>query len=206
MRMARPRRIQFEGAYYHIFNRGVEKRSIVADEKDRRTFLAFLGETVPEFQLRLFAYCLMENHYHLFLQTQKANLQKAIQSLQSRYAQYVNFRYDRVGPLFQGRYNSRLVNADQYALVLTRYIHRNPLEAGLVQKLDDYLWSSYLSYSGKLPVWNWLDASWLLQQFGSETDRAQQNFIQFHEQIPTHSESSVLAHAIDLTGVRPSRV
>ncbi|MBI3333091.1 MAG: transposase [Candidatus Omnitrophica bacterium] len=204
--MGRPRRIQFEGAFYHIYNRGVEKRPIFMEERDRKMFLQFLADAVSEFQLRLIAYCLMENHYHLFLQTLKANLQTAMKNLQGKYAQYVNFRYERVGPLFQGRYNSRLVNADQYALALTRYIHRNPLEAGSVQKLDDYPWSSYPSYSGKMPIWNWLDASWLLGQFGSETNRAQQNFIQFHEQVPTHSESSVLAHASDLTGVRPSRV
>lgn len=204
--MARPHRIQLEGAYYHIFNRGVEKRHIFSDEKDRRTFLSFLGEAVPQFHLRLFSYCLMENHYHLFLQTQRANLQEAMKSIQSKYAQYVNFRYERVGPLFQGRYNSRLVDVEQYALALARYIHKNPLEAGLVQKLDDYPWSSYPSYSGKLPVWSWLDSSWLLGQFGPNVDNARQNFIQFHDQIPTHSESSVLAHAPDLTGVRPSRV
>ena len=206
MRMARPRRIQFEGAFYHVFNRGVEKRPIVIDEKDRRTFLTFLGNAVPEFKLRLFTYCLMENHYHLFLQTQRANLQEAMKSIQSHYAQYVNFRYERVGPLFQGRYNRRLVDAEHYALALARYIHRNPLEAGLVQRLEEYAWSSYPSYSGKLPTWSWLDTAWLLGQFGPDTVQARQRFIQFHDQTPTHAELSVLAHTADLTRVRPLRV
>ncbi len=204
--MARPRRILFAGAFYHVYNRGVEKRPIFCDEKDRRTFLAFLGKTVQQFHLRLFVYCLMENHYHLFLQTPRANLQDAMKAIQGRYAQYMNFRYDRVGPLFQGRYNSRLVNADHYALALARYIHRNPLEAGLVQHLEDYPWSSYPSYSGKLPIWSWLDTDWLLEQFDSNPDGALKNFLRFHEQSPSPSETTVLARATDLAGVRPFRV
>ncbi len=204
--MARPKRIQFEGAFYHVYNRGVEKRPIFIDEKDRRTFLGFLGKAVPAFQLRLFAYCLMENHYHLFLQTPRANLQQTMKALQGQYAQYVNFRYNRVGPLFQGRYSSRLVNVEQYALGLARYIHRNPLDAGLVQHLEDYPWSSYCSYSGKFPTWGWLDTGWLLGQFGRDPDRARQDFLRFHERSPSASEATVLISARDLTGVRPSGV
>jgi len=198
--MGRPRRIQFEGAFYHIYNRGVEKRPIFIEERDHKAFLQFLAEAVPEFHLRLIAYCLMENHYHLFLQTLKANLQSAMKYIQGRYAQYVNFRYDRVGPLFQGRYNSRLVNAEQYALILTRYIHRNPIEAGLVQKPEDYPWSSYPSYTGKLPCWSWLDTEWLLRQFDNNPPLARQRFIEFQEQTPPPLETQALSSNSNLTG------
>ena len=198
--MGRPRRIQFEGAFYHIYNRGVEKRPIFMEERDRKAFLQFLADAVAVFHLRLIAYCLMENHYHLFLQTLKANLQSAMQTLQGKYSQYINFRYDRVGPLFQGRYNSRLVHAEQYALILTRYIHRNPLEAGLVQQMADYPWSSYPCYTGKLPRWNWLDTEWVLRQFDNEPLTARRLFIEFQEQKPPLTESLVLANSNNLTG------
>lgn len=197
--MGRARRIQFEGAFYHIYNRGVEKRLIFMEERDRKAFLQFLADAVSEFQLRLIAYCLMENHYHLFLQTLKANLQLAMKSLQGKYAQYVNFRYDRIGPLFQGRYNSRLVHVEQYALILARYIHRNPFEAGLVQQLSDYPWSSYPCYTGKLPSWSWLNTGWLLQQFDNDPPLARQRFIEFHEQTPPPTEALVLASNNHLT-------
>jgi len=200
--MGRPPRIQFEGAFYHVYNRGVEKRAIFMDERDYRTFLHLLAEVVSEFQIRLIAYCLMKNHYHLFLQTLKANLQVAMKALQGEYAQYVNTRYSRVGPLFQGRYNSRLVAVDLYSFALARYIHRNPLEAELVEQITDYPWSSYPCYVGKLPRWSWLDTDWLLGQFDADPEIARQRFLQFHNETPPAAESQVLSSTGLLTSTR----
>ena len=186
--MPRSPRIQFEGAYYHVFNRGVAKQAITFDERDCRTFMQLLGETVTKFQLRLFAYCLMKNHYHLFLQTLLPNLELALQRLQGEYVRYVNFRHERVGSLFQGRYKSRLVEADAYALTLIRYIHQNPVEAGIVSNPEDYPWSSYPCYVQKLPRWPWLDTEWTFQQLDSKEDRAVVLFQALHEKTASEPE------------------
>ncbi len=180
--MGRPRRIQFEGAFYHIYNRGVDKAKIVWDERDRRTFLQLVSNTVINFRLRLFAYCLMTNHYHLFFQIQERNLDRAIQYLQGQYGRYIHERHERVGPLFQGRYQSRLVETDPYSLVLVRYIHQNPVEAGMVQRVDDYPWSSYPCYTGLFPKWKWLETEWILSQFDEDTAIAEGMFRKFHQE------------------------
>ncbi len=190
--MSRPPRVQFPGPYYHVFNRGVEKRSIVLDERDRKTFLQLLGEAVQQFQIQLYAYCLMDNHFHLFLQISLPNLDRAMQSFQSQYAHYFNLRYQRSGVLFQSRYKSPVVQTDSYSLVLTRYIHRNPLEAGLVKKAEDYPWSSYPCYLGVLPVWPWLNAQWLLSQFHENLEISRQFFRIFHQIIPPREESDYI--------------
>ena len=111
----------------------------------------------------------------------KPNLNEAMHHLQGQYAQYINRRHDRVGYLFQDRYKSPLVNEEQYALALTRYIHRNPLEANLVKNLEDYPWSSYPSYIGTLPAWKWLETHWLLHQFHENQETAVHLFRFFHQ-------------------------
>jgi len=203
----RARRILFPGAFYHVYNRGVEKRPIFYDDRDRRTFLQLLADTVLEFGIRLFAHCLMDNHFHLFLQTPQGNLDRAMQSLLSQYVHHVNLTHQRVGPLFQGRYKARMVDADSYATSLARYIHKNPLEAGLVERLEDYPWSSYSCYVGKLPLWKWLDAEWLLRKFHSDLEVAKVMFIAFHQQMSPEPERQLLQNLKkDLRspkGVRP---
>ena len=190
--MPRALRTRFEGAYYHVFNRGVEKRAIFKDDRDRKTFLKLLAEAVHKFDLRLFVYCLMGNHFHLFLQTPRANLDRAMQSLQGQYAHYVNSRYDRVGALFGGRYKSPLVKFDDYAMTLLRYIHRNPLDGALVGRLEDYPWSSYPSYVGKLPRWPWLETKSMLQLFHPDLGLALEPFQKFHETLPSEEEKKKL--------------
>ena len=134
----------------------------------------------------------MENHFHLFLQISEINLNEAIQHLQGRYAQYVNLRHKRTGALFQGRYRSPLVNEEQYALALVRYIHHNPMKAGIVQTLAEYRWSSYLSYIGSLPKWNWLDTEWILRQFHEDLSSAVDLFRLFHQNQPPQTESKTI--------------
>jgi hypothetical protein len=111
-----------------------------------------------------------------------------MKEVQGRYAQYANFRHQRFGPLFQGRYKNRIVDADAYALTLVRYIHRNPVEAGLGSHPQEYSWSSYLSYVGKLPKWKWLDTAWILQQLHGEPSEAVRLFSEFHQKKPTELE------------------
>src|SRR5207245_1622974 len=142
--------------------------------RDRKTFIRLMADTIRRYRLYLYAYCLMDNHYHLFLQTSLPNLGRAMQSLQGQYAHYFNLRHTRIGPLFQGRYKSNLVETDMYALGLARYIHRNPLEAGVVQSLDDYSWSSYPSYLAKFPAGDWLTTDWLLRQLDLDMHKARE--------------------------------
>jgi putative transposase len=192
--MPRPPRIIFAGAYYHVYNRGVEKRSICFDDQDRKIFTHFLAQAVAKFNLNLFSYCLMDNHFHLFLQTTLPNLDSAMQDFQGQYAHQINLSHHRVGSLFQGRYKDRLVDTDQYALALTRYIHKNPLEAGLIKKPENYRWSSYPCYIGKLPKWKWLNTSWVLQQFHKNPREAKNLFEKFHQQNPTIFELEKLSN------------
>lgn len=176
--MPRPPRVFYKGAYYHVFNRGVNKQPIVLDDHDRLTFMQLLGESVKICRLRLFAYCLMDNHFHLFLQTPEANLHEAMWFLQSNHARHMNLKHDRIGAFFQDRYKHRLVDTDAYALTLTRYIHHNPQDLGL--DFRNYPWSSYPCYAGLLPKWPWLDTAWILNQFGSTPEKQMEAFKRFH--------------------------
>ena len=146
--MPRKRRIQYPGACYHVLARGNEKKDIFRDEQDRYRFLRFLDETRKDYGLIIHAYVLMPNHYHMALEIQECNLSKAMQFLNTKYSVYFNYKNKRTGHLFQGRYKAILAERDNYLLELTRYIHLNPIRAGLVKKLKDYRWSSYREMTG----------------------------------------------------------
>ena len=143
--MARAWRIEFEGALYHVVSRGNERRDIFFNDDDRRLFLDTLGEMARRFEMELFAYVLMNNHYHLLLSTRRANLSRAMQWFGVTYTNRFNAINSRIGHLFQGRFKSMLVQNDAYLMRLSLYIHRNPLRAGIVNRLADYRWSSYRS-------------------------------------------------------------
>ena len=179
--MPRPPRPLYKGAFYHVYNRGVDKHTIFLDDEDRRVFLRMLKRIVEAFSLDLYAYCLMDNHFHLFLQTRFANLHQCMQKLQAPYAQYINFKYARTGTLFEGRYHSRVVQKDSYALALARYIHQNPLEANMAQALETYRWSSYGCYMDNDPKNHWVKTDWLLQQFHGNPFTAKELFKSFHQ-------------------------
>jgi putative transposase len=164
--MARAWRIEYEGAYYHLLSRGNERRDIFLCDEDRNLFLDTIGECGERFEIDIFSYVLMSNHYHLLFRTHRANLSKAMQWLAGTYTRRFNNRHGRSGHLFQGRFKSILVQNDAYVLQLSCYIHRNPLRAGLVQRLADYPWSSYRAYAygQKKPV-DWLTTELILKQF-----------------------------------------
>jgi putative transposase len=167
--MARPIRIEFSGAVYHVMARGNDRRSIYRDDQDRQTFLATLAEMVQRFGVKVHAYCLMPNHYHLVLTTPVANLSQAVGWLQVTYTVRFNRRHRRSGHLFQGRFKAQLVEADEYAQWLVEYVHLNPvrpvrksqpLAAERQTELDGYEWSSHRDYAGlreKTPEWLTLD-------------------------------------------------
>lgn len=153
--MARPLRIDQKDTFYHVLNRGDERRAIFRDDHDREGFLARLGRCAERFSLDVYAYVLMGNHYHLLVRTREANLSAALQRLGVSYSMWYNARHRRRGHLFQGRFKSFLIAEDPYLYRLLLYLHRNPLRAQRVTRLADYPWSSYraLAYGRGGAAW-----------------------------------------------------
>jgi putative transposase len=163
--MARPLRIEFEHALYHITARGFEKKTIFLDVSNRKKFLYYLKENLTRYNVLLYAYVLMDNHYHLLLETLMPNLNRFMHDLNTSYSVYYNRRMNRVGPLFQGRYKSLLVDKESYLLELSRYIHLNPVRSGLTEA-EKYPWSSYRTYLGLNKV-EWINWEWIKERFGN---------------------------------------
>ena len=151
--MARPWRIEYEGALYHVFSRGNKQQDIFMTDDDRYLFLDTIGQMSERFDNDIFAYVLMDNHYHLLLRTPKANLSRSMQWLGTTYTRRFNLNNFQSGHLFQGRYKSILVENDAYLMQLSYYIHNNPLRAGIVKRLIDYRWSSYPAYAYNRRLW-----------------------------------------------------
>lgn len=166
--MARPWRIEFEGALYHILSRGNQEQDIFLSDADRHLFLATLGEMADRYGIDLYTYVLMGNHYHLLLKTHHANLSKAMQWFGTAYTRRFNIGHNRSGHLFQGRFKSFIVQNDAYLTQLSCYIHRNPLRAGIVQRLADYPWSSYPVYAYRKKAPKWLKTSLILSQYSTK--------------------------------------
>ena len=182
--MARPLRVEFPGALYHVTARGNERRAIFRDDDDRRLLLSTLEEACAEYGLRLHAYCLMPNHYHLLAETPRANLSRAIGWLQTTYTIRFNRRHRRSGHLFQGRFKAHIVEAEDYARQLVCYVHLNPVRprnknaivpADRRAALDQWRWSSHLAYLGRAPSPAWLCTDWLAF-FGRTRAQARRNY------------------------------
>jgi len=141
--MARPLRIEYEGAFYHVTARGNERRRIYYSQSDYEKFKDYLKEAQEKYGYVLHCYVLMNNHYHLILETPEANLSKVMHYINGSYTNYINIKRKRSGHLFQGRYKAILIDRDRYLLELSRYVHLNPIRAALVVKLEDYVHSSY---------------------------------------------------------------
>jgi putative transposase len=171
--MARPLRIEFAGALYHITSRGNERRPIFRSDHDRRTFLTFLGQAATRFRWSITAYVLMTNHFHLVVQTAEANLSRGMQWLNGSYAGWFNDRHDRVGHLFQGRFHAVLVEKEAYFAELLRYVVLNPVRAKMVGRPEDYAWSSYRATAGLEAAPEWLDVPAAVAWLGDDPVAAQ---------------------------------
>ena len=169
--MARAWRIEYEGALYHVLSRGNERQDIVINDDDRKLFLATVGEMGERFEIAIFAYVLMDNHYHLLFRTNRANLCRSMQWFGASYTKRFNLRHNRSGHLFQGRFKNMLVQNDAYLLQLSYYIHRNPLRAGMVRRLADYTWSSHRAYAYGKSRQAWLNTDVILAQFANVKER-----------------------------------
>ena len=177
--MVRPLRIEFAGGLYHITSRGNRKEAIYLLDEDRENFLSVLGDACAKYHWLCHSYCLMTNHYHLLIETSLGNLSKGMRYLNGVYTQKFNRAHNRVGHVLQGRYKSILVEKESYLLELSRYIVLNPVRAGMVQKADEWHWSSYLATSGRVSVPLWLSVEWLLSSFGTIKSDALIKYEQF---------------------------
>ncbi|VAX35970.1 hypothetical protein MNBD_UNCLBAC01-1160 [hydrothermal vent metagenome] len=164
--MSRPLRIEYPEAWYHVLNRGRRKENIFFQDADHKLFFKLIGEASRLYKLEVHAYSLMPNHYHLLVHTPEGNLSKIMCYINGTYTQILNKKYQYEGSLFKGRYKSVLVEKDEYLLELVRYIHRNPLKAGLVKKLGMHQWTSHRAYMRKKERPEWLKVNQILSRFG----------------------------------------
>jgi REP element-mobilizing transposase RayT/DNA-directed RNA polymerase specialized sigma24 family protein len=159
--MARPLRIEFPGAVYHVTSRGDRREDIFTDDEDRHGLLEVVAQALSRFDAEALAYCLMDNHYHFVLHTRQANLSLLMRHINGVYTQAFNRRHHKVGHLFQGRFKAILVDRDAYLLEVCRYVDLNPVRARIVRKPDAWAWSSYRAHTGKAIAPEWLDTEGL---------------------------------------------
>ena len=174
--MSRPLRIAFPGAVYHVTSRGNARQDIVSDDRDRAQFLTILGHVVERYAWRCHAYCLMDNHYHLLIETPKPTLSQGMRQLNGLYTQAYNRRHRRVGHLFQGRFTAILVEKEPHLLELCRYVVLNPVRAKAVPHPRRWAWSSYRATAGEAAGPPWLTTEWVWEQFGPRAQTAQENY------------------------------
>ena len=178
--MARPLRLAFENAVYHITVRGNRREDIFYTDKDRSVFLEKMNETFNKYSFICYAYCLMDNHYHLFVKTPNANISKGMHYLNASYANWFKAEHYISGVIFQGRYKSIVVEADSYGLQLSAYIHLNPTRAGIVDDPGKYKWSSFQDYTRKKkPSLENLDINFILEQFDKDPSKARRKYSRF---------------------------
>jgi REP element-mobilizing transposase RayT len=173
--MARPLRIEYPGAFYHVMHRGNAGSDIFKSVRDREKFLEYVGKAVARY--------LMTNHYHFLVETPHPNLSQAIKWINVSYSVYFNRKRRRFGHLFQGRFKAVLIDADEYLKHLSRYIHLNPIRAGMVEHSKDYPWSSYPVFGGYAKAPEWLETHWLLSLFGSNHNKAKERYRDFVESV-----------------------
>ena len=177
--MARPLRLELAGGVYHITSRGDRREAIYDNDEDRETWLEIFGNTCKRFKWRCHSYCLMDNHYHIVIETAEANLSKGMRQLNGVYTQYFNRKSGRAGHVFQGRYKGILVERDEYLLELARYVVLNPIRANMIKNIETWKWSSYQGMIGEKPAQLWLETGWTLGQFSKQRKRAIGKYIDF---------------------------
>lgn len=176
--MARKPRIHYPGALYHVMLRGNAGQPIFFDDRDRYRLYLILQYVVEKFGCRIHGFCLMTNHVHLIVQTGDISLSRIMQNLSLRYTKWVNYAQSRTGHVFQGRYKALLLDADTYLLELVRYVHLNPVRAGIAASPDDYPWSGHHVYMGK-EVLPWLATDWVLSMFSDDIRKARTAYALF---------------------------
>jgi putative transposase len=177
--MARPLRIEYPGAVYHITSRGNEKKPVYKDDRDREIFLSTLDKVNKRYNWLCHAYCLMDNHFHLLVETLEGNLSLGVRQLNGVYTQTFNKRHGRVGHLFQGRYKAIVIQKDSHLLEVCRYVVLNPVRAGLVEDPGQWRWSSYGATAGREKPAACLTTNWVLRQFSGKKRKAEREYRQY---------------------------
>lgn len=202
--MSRPLRIEFAGALYHVTARGNEQKAILRDDFDRAEWVTTLAQVCDRFAWRCIAWCLMDNHFHLVLETPRPNLARGMRQLNGRYAQRFNRRHRRVGHLFQARYKALLVQRGGHLLEACRYTVLNPERTRRPRRYDTWPWSSYRATAGLEPAPRWLELDQVLGQFASKRRLAQRRYRAFihagledglHRPLPTDGGIYLAEHA-----------
>ena len=194
--MARPLRIIFPGAFYHITARGNERKAVFKSMRDREKYLEYLETASERYNAVIHAFCMMDNHYHLLLETPSGNLSQIMRHINGAYTTYFNVKRARSGHLFQGRYKAILVERDEYAKELSRYIHLNPVRAKLVEEPEDYVWSSYNFYIGKKKSPKWLRREFILGYFGNKASVSQDEYRKFVHSLVGQEYDSPLRNVV----------
>lgn len=194
--MARQLRIEYPGAFYHIYSRGNQKQPIFLSDDDRHFILKCLREAHEKFGVIVHTYCLMPNHYHLIIETPFGNLSDMMHFLNTMFSVYFNTRHKRCGHLFQGRYKSILIQAEGYAKQLSKYIHLNPVRAKIVDLPEQHPWSSYSFFCGTRRPEKWMTTSFILSLFGEFPEKARNDYIEFMnkeigQEVPAAIKSSM---------------
>jgi len=195
--VARPLRIEYENAFYHVTSRGNEQKDIFKTDRDREKFLEYLGSASERYGAVVHAYCLMSNHYHLLVQTPQGNLSQIMRHINGAYTTYYNTKRKRFGHLLQGRYKAILVDKDAYAQELSRYIHLNPLRAGMAKRPEEYVWSSYRFYISGTDRPKWLHAKFIHAYFSVNRHEAEKRYRKFVEQMLGREYESPLKKAVE---------
>jgi len=177
--MARPLRLELAGGLYHITSRGDRREVIYDDDEDREKWLEILDNVCRRFNWHCHAYCQMDNHYHIIMETAEANLSQGMRQLNGIYTQYYNKQHGRVGHVFQGRYKGILVERDAYLLELARYVVLNPIRAHMIKNIGDWKWSSYKAMIGEVNAQHWLETDWILGQFAKRRKIGMGKYIDF---------------------------
>jgi REP element-mobilizing transposase RayT len=177
--MSRPLRIQYPHAHYHICCRGNERRRLFWEKKDYERFCVLLEEAATRFELRVFAFVLMTNHVHLMIETPLGNLSRAMHWIKTGYSVWINRSRGRAGHLFQGRYHSVIIEDESHYLELSRYIHLNPVRAGMVKLPEGYEWSSCRDYVNRKQRWTWVDREPVLSELGGRGRKRHERYREF---------------------------
>jgi REP element-mobilizing transposase RayT len=177
--MARPLRIEYAGAVYHVTSRGNERKAVFKSDQDRINFLNTLQHVIKRYNWICHAYCLMDNHYHLLIETPDGNLATGMRQLNGVYTQLFNKLHGRTGHLFQGRYKAILIQKDSHLLEVCRYVVLNPVRAKIVETPEAWKWSSYRATAGREASHPCLTREWVLGQFSGQLARAEKEYRQF---------------------------
>jgi REP element-mobilizing transposase RayT len=178
--LGRPWRDEYNGGIYHVIARGNNKEYIFKDSIDKGYFIKIIKESMKGMNYRLYGYVLMDNHYHLLLQVFDKKLQEIMHQINNKYSKYFNYKYKRVGHVFQGRYKAILVQDERYAVSLLRYIHQNPIKAGMCKKIEGYKWSSDIFY--RTNNCRFINITTILDMLSNDRKEAINKYIEYMKQ------------------------